>query len=62
MVVVLDIFKNFFFFFNIEILLALILHNDKEYYETTNEVDRILKPNGLVFIVEPTRSKFFRFI
>ena len=38
------------------------LHNDKEYYETINEIHRILKPNGLVFIAEPGRYKFFRFI
>ena len=38
------------------------LHNDKEYYETINEVHRILKPNGLVFIAEPARYKFFRLI
>jgi 2-polyprenyl-3-methyl-5-hydroxy-6-metoxy-1,4-benzoquinol methylase len=38
------------------------LHNDKEYYETVNEIHRILKPNGLVFITEPGRYNFFRFI
>jgi SAM-dependent methyltransferase len=38
------------------------LHNDKEYYETVNEIHRILKPNGLVFITEPGRYKFFRFV
>ena len=38
------------------------LQNDKEYYETVNEIHRILKPNGLVFITEPGRYKFFRFI
>jgi len=38
------------------------LHNDKKYYETVNEIHRILKPNGLVFITEPGRYKFVRFI
>jgi len=38
------------------------LHNDKEYREAVNEIHRILKPDGLVFITEPGRYKFFRFI
>jgi len=47
------------------IFIYMVLHhlqNDKEYYETVNEIHRILKPNGLVFITEPGRYKFFRFI
>jgi SAM-dependent methyltransferase len=38
------------------------LHNDKEYYEAINEIHRILKHDGLIFIAEPGRYKFFRFI
>ena len=47
------------------IFIYMVLHhlqNDKEYYEIVNEIHRILKPNGLVFITEPGRYKFFRFI
>ncbi len=47
------------------IFIYMVLHhlkNDKEYYETINEIHRILKPNGLVFITEPGRYKFFIFV